>query len=90
MENGEHLSLEPVRVFLTGNEEIGFKAPNREELYAWTQRALCAQSYLDRPIIDHFERVARRHRNRIAVTDSDTSLSYAESGHLLDSGGHNL
>jgi hypothetical protein len=33
---------------------------------------------LDRPIIDHFERVARRHRNRIAVTDSDTSLSYAE------------
>jgi amino acid adenylation domain-containing protein len=33
---------------------------------------------LDRPIIDHFERVARRHRNRVAVTDSDTSLSYAE------------
>jgi amino acid adenylation domain-containing protein len=33
---------------------------------------------LDRPIIDHFERVARRHPNRIAVTDSDTSLSYAE------------
>ena len=33
---------------------------------------------LDRPIIDHFERVARRHRNRIAVTDPDTSLSYGE------------
>lgn len=33
---------------------------------------------LGRPIIDHFERVARRHRNRIAVTDSDTSLSFAE------------
>src|SRR5713226_1310549 len=33
---------------------------------------------LDRPIIDHFERAARRHRNRVAVTDSDTSLSYAE------------
>ena len=33
---------------------------------------------LDRSIIDHFERVARRHPNRIAVTDSDTSLSYAE------------
>ena len=33
---------------------------------------------LDRPIIDHFERMARRHRNRIAVTDSDTSLSFAE------------
>jgi non-ribosomal peptide synthetase component F/thioesterase domain-containing protein/acyl carrier protein len=33
---------------------------------------------LDRPIIDHFERVARRHRNRIAVSDSDTSLSFEE------------
>src|SRR5450631_2676259 len=33
---------------------------------------------LDRPIIDHFERAVRRHPNRIAVTDSDTSLTYAE------------
>jgi acyl-CoA synthetase (AMP-forming)/AMP-acid ligase II len=33
---------------------------------------------MDRPIIAHFERVARRHRNRIAVTDSDTSLSFSE------------
>ena len=33
---------------------------------------------LDRPIIAHFERIARRHPNRIAVTDSDTSLSFSE------------
>src|SRR6267142_3047284 len=33
---------------------------------------------LNRPIIEHFERVARRHPNRIAVTDADTALSYAE------------
>jgi amino acid adenylation domain-containing protein len=33
---------------------------------------------LNRPIIEHFERVARRHPNRIAVTDADASLSYAE------------
>ena len=33
---------------------------------------------LNRPIIEHFERVARRHPTRIAVTDSDTALSYAE------------
>jgi non-ribosomal peptide synthetase component F/thioesterase domain-containing protein/acyl carrier protein len=33
---------------------------------------------LDRPIIAHFERMARRHPNRIAVTDSDTSLSFSE------------
>ena len=45
MENGEHLSLEQVQAFLTGNEEIGFKAPNRKELYEWTQWTLCAQSY---------------------------------------------
>jgi non-ribosomal peptide synthetase component F/thioesterase domain-containing protein/acyl carrier protein len=32
----------------------------------------------ERPIIDHIERAAGRHPNRIAVTDSDTSLSYAE------------
>ncbi|HUI79246.1 MAG TPA: AMP-binding protein [Bryobacteraceae bacterium] len=33
---------------------------------------------LDRPIIDHLERVVCRYRNRIAVTDSDTCLSYGE------------
>jgi len=33
---------------------------------------------LDRPIIEHLERVSRRHPNRIAVTDSDTSLSFSE------------
>jgi len=33
---------------------------------------------LDRPIIDHFERVAQRYSSRLAVSDSETSLSYAE------------
>src|SRR5687767_14677745 len=33
---------------------------------------------LDRPIIEHFERVARRYPDRTAVTDSETALSYAE------------
>jgi non-ribosomal peptide synthetase component F len=33
---------------------------------------------IEQPIIAHFERVARRQRNRIAVTDSTTSLSYSE------------
>jgi amino acid adenylation domain-containing protein len=32
----------------------------------------------DRSIIDHFEHVARRHPDRIAITDSDTSVSYAQ------------
>jgi hypothetical protein len=45
-ENGEHLSLEQMRALLEGNEEVGFEAPNRRELYAWTQATLCAQGYM--------------------------------------------
>jgi len=33
---------------------------------------------LDRPIIEHFERVARRHRNRIAIRDANTALTFGE------------
>jgi non-ribosomal peptide synthetase component F/thioesterase domain-containing protein/acyl carrier protein len=33
---------------------------------------------MDRPIVALFERVALRHPNRIAVADSDTSLSFSE------------
>ncbi|MFI4933846.1 MAG: AMP-binding protein [Caulobacterales bacterium] len=33
---------------------------------------------LDRSIIDHVERAARRYPDRIALTDSETSLSYAQ------------
>jgi len=33
---------------------------------------------LDRPIIEHFQRVARRHRNRIAIKDATTALTFGE------------
>jgi amino acid adenylation domain-containing protein len=33
---------------------------------------------LDRPIVDHLERVARRHRNRIAIGDTDSALTFGE------------
>src|SRR5260221_7437833 len=33
---------------------------------------------LQRPIIDHFERVARRQRDRIAIRDADTALTFGE------------
>jgi len=46
MNNGEHLSLEQIQAFLEGNEEVGFKAQNRKELYEWTQRTLCVQGYM--------------------------------------------
>jgi len=45
MSDGERLSLEQIRAFLKGNEEVGFKASNREEAYEWTQGTLCAQEY---------------------------------------------
>jgi hypothetical protein len=45
MNNGEHLSLERMQAFLTGNEEVGFHAPNRRELYEWMQKTLGAQGY---------------------------------------------
>ena len=32
----------------------------------------------ERPIVAHFARVARRHPDRLAVTDAETSFSYAE------------
>jgi transposase InsO family protein len=46
MQNAEHLSLEGMRAFLEGNEDVGFRAPNRKELYEWTQATLCAQAYV--------------------------------------------
>ena len=33
---------------------------------------------INRPIIVHLERMVRRHRNRVAVTDSDSSLTFSE------------
>jgi hypothetical protein len=38
--------VEQIEAFLKGNEEVGFQAPNRKELYEWTQATLCAQGYI--------------------------------------------
>ncbi len=45
MEDGEQLSLEQIRAFLGGSEEVGFRAASQRELYSWTERTLCAQQY---------------------------------------------
>jgi transposase InsO family protein len=45
MKDGERLSLEQIRAFLEGSEEVGFKAASQRELYEWTERTLCAQQY---------------------------------------------
>ncbi len=49
MKNSEHQSLEQIRAFLGGNEEVGFKAASRKEAYEWTQATLCAQEYVGLP-----------------------------------------
>jgi len=46
MKNAEHLSLEQMRTFLEGNEEVGLQALDRKELYEWTQATLCGQGYM--------------------------------------------
>ena len=45
MDISERLSLEQIRAFLKGNEEVGFKASNGKQAYEWTQRMLCDQEY---------------------------------------------
>ena len=45
MKNGERLSLEQIRAFLTASEEFRFEASNREEIYGWITRTLVEQEY---------------------------------------------
>jgi transposase InsO family protein len=45
MKNGERLSLEQIRTFLSASEEFRFEANNREELYGWVTRTLLEQDY---------------------------------------------
>src|ERR1700721_1018208 len=45
MKDGERLSLEQIRAFLAGSEEVGFKAANQRQLYEWIARTLCARQY---------------------------------------------
>ncbi len=45
MQNGERLSLEQIRTFLTASEEFRFEANNREEIYGWVTRTLVEQEY---------------------------------------------
>jgi transposase InsO family protein len=46
MQDGERLSLEQIRAFLEGSEELRFEASDRRESYAWVERTLVQQEYL--------------------------------------------
>ena len=45
MEDSDKLSLEQIRAFLEGSQEVGFQALNRAELYGWVQRTLGHHDY---------------------------------------------
>jgi transposase InsO family protein len=45
LQNGERLSLEQIRAFLEGSQELQFEAGERRELYEWVQRTLVEQEY---------------------------------------------
>lgn len=45
MQDGERLSLEQIRAFLEGSQELHFEASSRQELYEWVGRTLVEQEY---------------------------------------------
>jgi hypothetical protein len=45
MERSEELSLEQIRAFLEGSEEVSFQAQNRQEVYSWVNWILRQQNY---------------------------------------------
>ena len=49
MRDGEPLSLEQIRAFLEGSEEVAFAARNQREVYQWTERILVDQEYQQLP-----------------------------------------
>jgi hypothetical protein len=51
VQDGERLSLEQIRAFLEGSQELQFEAQDRAELYQWVETTLVEQEYarLGRP-----------------------------------------
>ena len=45
MEASEKLSLEEIRAFLKGSDEVRFAGRNREEVYGWVDQTLRQQRY---------------------------------------------
>jgi hypothetical protein len=45
MRGGDKLSLEQIRVFLEGSEEVHFEGQGRQEVYAWITRLLREHGY---------------------------------------------
>jgi hypothetical protein len=73
--DGERLSLEEMRAFLKGNQEVGFQASNRKQTYEWTQRTLCTQKYSNLP--RHDKGLAKKYTGKV------TRLSRAQITRLV-------
>ncbi len=46
MQDRQRLSLEQIRAFFEGSQDLEFQASNRQEGYAWVGRTLAEQEYL--------------------------------------------
>jgi len=75
MKDSEHQSLERMRAFLEGSEEVGFKAESQKEAYEWTQAILCGQEYAGLPRKD--KGVVKRYISKV------TGLSRAQATRLI-------
>ena len=49
MENTEELSLEQIRAWMQGSQEVRIEATQREEIYSWLTSTLCYQQYWKQP-----------------------------------------
>ena len=72
MQEMENPSLEQIRVFLDGNQEVRFQGKGRGEIYAWVDRTLRQQDYPPRSRID--KGLLRRYPSKM------TGLSRAQMG----------
>ncbi len=72
MQEMENPSLEQIRVFLDGNQEVRFQGEGRGEIYAWVDRTLRQQDYPRRSRID--KGLLRRYPSKM------TGLSRAQMG----------
>ena len=46
MEDSDNLSLEQIRAFLEGSQEVAFQAKDRDEIYGWVERTLRHHNYV--------------------------------------------
>jgi transposase InsO family protein len=75
VQSEERLSLEQIRAFLEGSDAVGFKGPNREEVYSWVNQMLRQQGYEE---LKRSERgLVRRYMEKM------TGLSRAQTTRLI-------